>query len=142
VLSLLTLSPLTRPGNWFRALNELGTPTIYDPDEGIAAGGYFLASDIHPVNQTRSDARRTYYDPFFARKNYNILPNATATRILFEDSNQDLPPYRSSDNSTQSNNGNISTTHQYARVRKVRQPEKRQQGANAPLHATGVEVSL
>lgn len=103
--------------NWFRALNELGTTTAYDPDEGLAAGGYFLASNIDPSNQTRSDARRTYYDPFITRKNYNVLSNAQVTRLLFHDSNEILP------------------------FRKARQVEKRQQNANAPLRATGVEAS-
>lgn len=71
-------------------MNELGIPTVYDPDVGVAAGGYFLASDIHPSNQTRSDARRTYYDPFSGRKNYDILPNSHVTRILLASRNQDM----------------------------------------------------
>lgn len=74
--------------NWFRALNELGIPTVYDPDEGIAAGGYFLPSNIHPRNQTRSDARRTYYDPFNERKNFDILQNCHVTRILLDKPNK------------------------------------------------------
>lgn len=136
-------SELTWTDNWFRALNELGTSTVYDPDEGLAAGAYFLPSNIQPFNQTRSDARRTYFDPFIARKNYNILPNAQVTRLLFDVRNQYLPPYSSSQNRNQSNIGNLSdTTQPYTRLRKDQQTEKRQQGANAPLHATGVEVSI
>ncbi|ERF75652.1 hypothetical protein EPUS_08805 [Endocarpon pusillum Z07020] len=74
--------------NWFRALNQLGVATVYDPDEGTAAGGYFLASDIQPNNQTRSDARRTYYDPFLGRRNYNVFQNSHVTRILFDNQRQ------------------------------------------------------
>jgi GMC oxidoreductase len=124
--------------NWFRALNELGVPTVHDPDEGITAGGYFLASDIQPNNQTRSDARRTYYDPFFARKNYNILQNSHATRILFDNTNYDLPPYG---NDSQGNNAASSTTEQTNRIRALHHAEKLQRKAPASLHATGVEVS-
>ena len=138
----LISSELTWTVNWFRALNELGTSTVYDPDEGRAAGAYFLPSDIQPENQTRSDARRTYFDPFLARKNYNVLPNAQVTRLLFNDRNQYLPPYGSSQYGNQSITGNRSITRPSTRVRKERQTEKRQQRANAPLHATGVEVSL
>lgn len=87
-LSFLTL--ILHEGNWFRALNELGVATVYDPDEGTAAGGYFLASDIQPNNQTRSDARRAYYDPFFGRKNYNVLQNSHVTSILFDNQNEDI----------------------------------------------------
>jgi choline dehydrogenase len=128
--------------NWFRALNELGVPTVYDPDEGIAAGGYFLAADIHPNNQTRSDARRTYYDPFYARKNYNVLQNSHATRLLFDDPSEDLPTYSNFVKGSRNNVGNLSTTQGSTRVRKGRNSEKRQQNARLPLRATGVEVSL
>jgi hypothetical protein len=59
-------------------------PTAFDPNDGTSAGGYYLPSDVDPTNQTRSDARRTYYDPYCSRPNYNILVNSTATRILFD----------------------------------------------------------
>ena len=50
-----------------------------------------MSTNINVNNQTRSDARRTYYDPFIARKNYNVLPNSQVTRILFNDTNADNP---------------------------------------------------
>jgi len=139
-LSLSAVPKLTCTDNFFRALNELGVPTVYDPDEGISAGGYFLASDIHPQNQTRSDARRAYYDPYISRKNYNVLPNSHVTRILFEKPNQYSPLYGASVNGSQDNIGNLSMPRSYTSTRKVRHSEKRQQGTSLPLHATGVEV--
>ncbi|KAK5199393.1 hypothetical protein LTR47_006827 [Exophiala xenobiotica] len=74
--------------NWFEALHELGIPTSAEPNEGLAAGGYFLPLDIDPNNQTRSDARRSYYDPNIARNNFNVQPNSQVTRILFDQDDQ------------------------------------------------------
>jgi hypothetical protein len=126
-------------------LNELGVPTVYDPDEGIAAGGYFLASDIHPSNQTRSDARRNYYDPFFGRKSYNILQNSHVTRILFDSHDPTVSLHNALLNAllndSQDNLGNLSTAQPFT-SRKIRHSEKRQQNAHAPLRATGVEVCV
>jgi hypothetical protein len=102
-------------------LNELGVPTAFDPNDGTSAGGYFLPSDIEPINQTRSDARRTYYDPYCSRPNYNILVNSQVTRILF-----DAPPSGASGNSSTYNGGldGISSGT-----------------SSSTLHATAVEVS-
>ncbi|KIX10429.1 uncharacterized protein Z518_01511 [Rhinocladiella mackenziei CBS 650.93] len=74
--------------NWFDALHELGIPTSAEPDEGLTAGGYFLPLDIGPVNQARSDARRSYYNPNIARGNFNVQPNSQVTRILFDQGDQ------------------------------------------------------
>lgn len=74
--------------NWFEALHELGIPTSAEPNEGLTAGGYFLPLDVHPDTQTRSDARRGYYDPNIARGNFNVQPNSQVTRILFEQGDQ------------------------------------------------------
>lgn len=74
--------------NWFDALHELGIPTSAEPNEGLSAGGYFLPLDIDPNNQTRSDARRSYYDPNIARGNFNVQPNSQVTRILFDQGDQ------------------------------------------------------
>ncbi|KIW57282.1 hypothetical protein, variant [Exophiala xenobiotica] len=74
--------------NWFEALHELGIPTSAEPNEGLTAGGYFLPLDIDPNNQTRSDARRSYYDPNIARNNFNVQPDSQVTRILFDQDDQ------------------------------------------------------
>lgn len=70
--------------NWFRAMADLNIPLNPDPDAGLAAGGYFLASAIDPVNQTRCDARIAYYDPVQSRTNLHVMPNTQVTRILFD----------------------------------------------------------
>jgi choline dehydrogenase len=73
--------------NWVSALMSLGIPEVFDPNEGLAAGGYFLPSNVDPINQTRSDARRAYYDPSASRPNLDVLANTLATRIIFNSGN-------------------------------------------------------
>jgi choline dehydrogenase len=65
-------------------LEVLGVPTAFDPAEGIDAGGSFLPSTIHPTNQSRSDARRAYYDPYINRTNFHVATGQQVTRILGE----------------------------------------------------------
>lgn len=139
-MSFSTVLKLTCIDNWFRALNELGVPTVYDPDVGIGAGGYFLASDIQPNNQTRSDARRTYYDPIFGRKNYDILQHSHVTRILFDSPSPKSPQHGILVNDSQSNIGNLSMTQRSTKIHRLGHDEKRQDNAQVSLHATGVEV--
>lgn len=74
---------------WFEALEELGVPKCNDPNDGSMAGGYFMPLSIHPSNQTRSDARRVYWDPFQDRQSLNIATNAQVTRILFHADDND-----------------------------------------------------
>ncbi|KAL8850159.1 MAG: hypothetical protein Q9198_011115, partial [Flavoplaca austrocitrina] len=70
--------------NLFAALNYLGVPTQYDPNDGSSAGAAFVPTDLDPVNQTRSDARRTYYDPYVSRPNFHVITGQHVTRILIE----------------------------------------------------------
>jgi choline dehydrogenase len=63
-------------------LSSLGIPIAFDPAEGIEGGGGFLPSSIHPSNQSRSDARRTYYDLYINRTNFHVATGQQATRIL------------------------------------------------------------
>ncbi|KAI4223477.1 MAG: hypothetical protein L6R36_005385, partial [Xanthoria steineri] len=70
--------------NLFAALNYLGVPTQFDPNDGSSAGAAFVPSDLDPINQTRSDARRTYYDPYVARPNFHVITGQHVTRILIE----------------------------------------------------------
>lgn len=69
---------------------QLNIPLNPDPEAGLSAGGYFLASDIDPNNQTRCDARIAYYDPVQSRSNLQIMPNTHVTRILFDTSSSPL----------------------------------------------------
>lgn len=69
-------------------MQEIGIPTSAEPNEGLSAGGYFLPLDIDPDNQTRTDARRAYYDPNIQRSNFNVQPNSQVTRIIFDQGDQ------------------------------------------------------
>ncbi|TKA83176.1 hypothetical protein B0A55_00710 [Friedmanniomyces simplex] len=68
----------------FDALNELGVPTAYDPNEGQIAGASFLPLSLDPVDATRSDARRAYYDPVADRPNLWVSTGQHATQVLFD----------------------------------------------------------
>ncbi|KAL8964767.1 MAG: hypothetical protein Q9183_004230 [Haloplaca sp. 2 TL-2023] len=70
--------------NLFAALNYLGVPTQFDPNDGSSAGAAFVPSDLDPINQTRSDARRTYFDPYASRPNFNVITGQHVTRVLVE----------------------------------------------------------
>ncbi len=59
-------------------------PTAYDPNDGTTAGASLIPTDLHPVNQTRSDARRAYYDPYATRSNLHIITGHQATRMLID----------------------------------------------------------
>ena len=70
--------------NLFRAMNQLGLPTQFDPNDGTSAGPAFVPTDLDPNNQTRSDARRTYFDPYQDRENFHVITNQHVTRIIIE----------------------------------------------------------
>jgi choline dehydrogenase len=64
-------------------LQELGIPILFDPNNGIAAGGMLIPNSINPDNQTRSDARTAYYDGFInTRPNFHVATGQHATRVL------------------------------------------------------------
>ena len=68
--------------NLFAGMNLLGIPTQFDPNDGTSAGPAFVPTDLDPTNQTRSDARRTYYDPYVGRANFHVITGQHVTRIL------------------------------------------------------------
>ena len=70
--------------NLFDALNYLGIPTEFDQAEGNTAGAAFVPTDLDPNNQTRSDARRAYFDPYATRENFHVITGQHVTNILFE----------------------------------------------------------
>lgn len=70
--------------NFFQALNYLGVPTEYDQAEGTIAGAAFVPTDLHPDNQTRSDARRSYYDPYASRANLHVVTGRHVTQLLIQ----------------------------------------------------------
>ena len=70
--------------NLFTAMNNLGLPTQFDPNDGTSAGPALVPTDLDPNNQTRSDARRTYFDPYVSRDNFHVITGQHVTRILIE----------------------------------------------------------
>ena len=70
--------------NLFAAMNNLGLPTQFDPNDGTSAGPALVPTDLDPNNQTRSDARRTYFDPYVTRDNFHVITGQHVTRILIE----------------------------------------------------------
>ena len=84
--AILTLYSIV---NLFAALNSLGVPTQFDQAEGLTAGAALVPADIDPNNQTRSDARRAYYDPFAARSNLHVITGQHVTRILIQGISED-----------------------------------------------------
>ncbi|KAI9760701.1 MAG: hypothetical protein M1840_002349 [Geoglossum simile] len=70
--------------NFFRALNFLGVPTALDPGDGISGRACFIPTGLHPENQTRSDARRAYYDPYLSRPNLHVVTGQHVTRVLMD----------------------------------------------------------
>ena len=70
--------------NFFDGLNYLGVPTVLDPNTADSAGATYLPLDISPTNQTRADARRSYYEPFSSRPNFFVSTGQYVTNLIFE----------------------------------------------------------
>ena len=70
--------------NFFDALNYLGVPTEFDQAEGSTAGAAFVPTDLDPNNQTRSDARVAYYDPYSTRENFHVITGQHVTQLIIE----------------------------------------------------------
>ena len=45
-----------------------------------------MPTDLDPINQTRSDARRTYYDPYSSRPNFHVITGQHVTTLLVANS--------------------------------------------------------
>lgn len=78
------LSIKCSPVNLFEGLNALGIPTQFDPNDGTSAGPALVPTDLDPNNQTRSDARRAYFDPVVHRENFHVITGQHVTRVLIE----------------------------------------------------------
>ena len=138
--------------NLFTALNYLGIPTEFDQAEGNSAGAAFIPTDLDPNNQTRSDARRTYFDPFTNRQNFHVITGQHVTSVLIDgvssDQEANVPTFGSNNNGDGSAAGDTGglgfgpgptippaegeTSHRLAR----RDP------SSASLRILGVEVSV
>ncbi|TFK85315.1 GMC oxidoreductase [Polyporus arcularius HHB13444] len=74
-------------GSWTATLANAGVQVCQDAYGGDPFGAYIATNSINPANWTRSYARSGYIDPLPPRDNLAILPNATVTRLLFDNSN-------------------------------------------------------
>ena len=68
----------------YQAMHALGVPIAEDVNDGTA-GITYLPLDLDPSTQTRSTARKAYYDPAASRPNLYVTTGQTVTRVLFED---------------------------------------------------------
>ena len=133
-------------------MNLLGLQTQFDPNDGTSAGPALVPTDIDPNNQTRSDARRTYYDPYVnVRDNFHVITGQHVTRILIEGvgsndavSNPTTAGDETGDGSSSGDNegfgfgpGGSTPPVQSAAAARIR---KRQNPASSNLRVTGVEV--
>ena len=136
--------------NLFQAMNDLGIPTQFDPNDGTSAGPALTPTDIDPDNQTRSDARRTYFDPYVSRSNFHVITGQHVTRVLIEGvanssevSNPTPGGNENGEGSAPSNNegfgfGPAGSTPPIAG--QTQNKFKRQDPASSNLRAQGVEV--
>lgn len=138
--------------NLFDGMNYLGLSTQFDPNDGTSAGPAFVPTDLDPNNQTRSDARRTYFDPYAHRQNLHVITGQHVTRILIEgianNSQVSNPTEGGNDSgdgpSTGNNNGfGFGPGGSTPQIQGQTGPgiARRQDPASSRLRITGVEVS-
>lgn len=77
----LSLPPVV--GDWTKTLEWIGILTSPDANSGAGWGGFIATSFINPSNWTRSYARH-YIDHLPPRSNLQVLPDAMATRIVWD----------------------------------------------------------
>ena len=61
-----------------------GYPTPEEHAAGNAVSAFWIPYALNPDSQTRSDARRTYYDSAKSRSNLQLVTNLSATEVLFD----------------------------------------------------------
>ena len=133
-------------------MNLLGLHTQFDPNDGSSAGPAFVPTDIDPNNQTRSDARRAYYDPFASRSNFHVITGQHVTRILIAGihgnnavTNPTAGDNDSGDGPTSGDNEGFGFGPEAATPHLAGQTStrfvRRQNPARSKLRITGVEVS-
>jgi choline dehydrogenase len=70
--------------NFFRGWKTLNVSTPKDPAGGDKEGVFWCPSTLDPRDESRSYARKGHYDRVVSRKNYHLLLETTASRIIFE----------------------------------------------------------
>ena len=68
----------------WEAFRSEGYPTPEEHAAGDAVGAFWIPYALNPETQTRSDARRTYYDSAKSRPNLRLVTNVSATEVLFD----------------------------------------------------------
>lgn len=86
----------------------MGVPTEYDQAEGTQAGAAFVPTDLHPTNQTRSDARRSYYDPYASRENFHVITGQHATQLLIQGISENSAAHNPSTGGNTDGDGGVS----------------------------------
>lgn len=66
------------------AFSSEGYPTPREHATGDAVGTLWIPTALEPKTQTRSDARRTYYDSVKSRANLKLVTGVEATEVLFD----------------------------------------------------------
>ncbi|KAF7970350.1 hypothetical protein HWV62_24322 [Athelia sp. TMB] len=66
-----------------------GLPLLEDPYGGDITGMWMASATMDPKTWTRSNAATAYYVPNKDRKNFTVLTEAFASRVLFADANGD-----------------------------------------------------
>lgn len=61
-----------------------GYPTPKEHAAGDAVGALWVPTSLDPKTQTRSDARRTYYDSVKGRSNLKLLTGVDVTEVIFD----------------------------------------------------------
>ncbi|KAJ4344337.1 hypothetical protein N0V95_006128 [Ascochyta clinopodiicola] len=69
----------------WEAFRAGGYPTPKEHAAGDAIGALWVPTSLEPKTQTRSDARRTYYDSVKSRPNLKLITGVEATEVLFDD---------------------------------------------------------
>lgn len=77
-------------GNWTQTLVDIGIPFSADANGGDGWGAFIATSAINPTNWTRSYSRSAYIDSLPPRSNFDVLANATVTRIIFSNTSGNI----------------------------------------------------
>lgn len=68
----------------WEAFRAEGYPTPKEHAAGDAVGATWIPTSLDPKTQTRSDARRAYYDSVKNRGNLKLITGVEATEVLFD----------------------------------------------------------
>jgi len=93
---VLKVCPNFKSELFLDGLQELGIPTLYDPNNGTSAGGMLIPNSMSPDNQTRSDARLAYFNGFIdTRPNFHVITGLATVKVLVDENptldRRDLP---------------------------------------------------